>query len=147
MVIFPKFFNNSWWIHCWQIIASSCNKKGWNFFFFSLIQFSKLLNKQHYGPSISDNLDNLKSNWNLEALVKHRLYLIADNLYQKRNVCWKESQQIFFLVTTIKLLLKPHFKWFLLNFFLGKDYWIVVKISLQVDRNVCFSFIHAYNQT
>ena len=58
-------------------------------FYSSLIQFSKLLDKRHNGPSISDHLDNLKSNRNLEALVKHRLYFIAENLFQKCSVCWK----------------------------------------------------------
>ena len=157
MVIVPKFFNISWWIHCWQIIASSFNKKGWNFFFSSLIQFSKLLDKQHYGPSISGNFDNLKSNWNLEALVKHRLYLIADYLYQKPNVCRKESQQIFSLVTTnndywittIELLLKSYFiKVIPIKiFFLVRTTELSSKSHFRLIEMSVFLLFHACNQT
>ena len=69
-------------------------------FYSSLNQLSKLLDKQHNGPSISDNLYNLKSNRIQKLWQKHRLYLIADNLFQKRNVRWKNQSRIFFLVRT-----------------------------------------------
>ena len=78
MVICPRFFNFFYEYTADKLLYHRLTKKVESFYS-GLIQFSKLLDKRHIGPSISDHLDNLKSNRNLEALVKHLLYFIAEN--------------------------------------------------------------------